>query len=484
MKILNAHQIKEADAHTIETEPIKSIDLMERAANACVYWILEHYDSSLRIAVLCGTGNNGGDGLAVTRLLSEKGYFMHAFVAKTSSGTEDFNTNLDRLDPALYTVLEPDSERVETFDDYDIIVDALFGIGLSRPVDGWIGTLIKQINASLAEVISIDMPSGLFEGDNTTNEGFIVESDVTLTFQTPKLALLLPESSNWAKRIVVLDIGLDETFIEHVDSPYTYVLETDVLTISRERFDHKGHFGRVLIVAGSKGKMGASVLASKACLRSGAGLVTAHVPECGYVVLQTAVPEAMVVADSDADVISHVVPDEYDVLAIGPGIGKADQTQAALKKLMDFGKPMVLDADALNILSENKDWLSKLSDKVVLTPHVKEFERLVGPCQSGFERLQKLRAFSKKYNTVVVLKGAHSATAVPNGTVYFNASGNPYMATGGSGDVLTGVIAALMAQGMNAADAAVSGVYLHGKAGDIAHEDRGVLIASDIINAL
>lgn len=488
MKILSAEQIREADAYTIKHEPISSTDLMERAATACYHWLAHHYATDTHFTVFCGIGNNGGDGLVIARLLAQNGYDVKTIVVDFSNKhAQDFTLNEERLLSSGQDInyVKQNDELPELLP-HTIVVDAIFGTGLNKAIQGFPADVVNYINAQHLEVVAVDMPSGCFADDISTDEA-IVKATHTLSFQWPKLSFLFPETAAFVGQWHILDIGLHEDFIQSCFSPFYYLDKHTVqglLTI-RDKFSHKGTYGHALIIAGSKGKMGAAALSTKACLRSGAGLVSVFVPECGYTIMQTSVPEAMVFTDKDNSIISDIYLNSDDfTLGLGPGLGTDELTASTLLDVVrKASKPMVLDADALNILAKYPDALNHLPENSILTPHPKEFERLAGKSENSLEQLENQRIFSEKYRCIIVLKGAHTAIALPDGTVYFNATGNPGMATGGSGDVLTGIITGLLAQHYTPEHAAIAGVYLHGLAGDIAKEDLGenALIASDII---
>lgn len=491
MKILTAQQIKQADEFTIKNEPISSIDLMERAAIKCVEWLKNKYNTDKSFAIFCGVGNNGGDGLAIARLLTENNYRVKVFVVEFSKNySKDFELNLEKLKKTnveLVILSEKDFQFKIAAE--SIVIDAIFGSGLNKPIEGFVAKIIHQLNSH--QVVSIDIPSGLFGEDNQHNNiKNIITASYTLTFEQPKLAMMFPQNNIFCGECTILPIGLHPDYIKTVETPYFFTTKQDVkgLVLPRQKFSHKGIYGHALLIAGSLGKMGAAVLSSKACLRSGVGLLTVHVPTVGLQILQTAVPEAMCSVDEENNHFTAIKNTEkYQAIGIGPGIGLEKQTQNALKLLIqNTTLPMVIDADALNILAENKTWLSFLPNNSILTPHPKEFERLVGKWSNDEERLKLQIDFSAKNNVIVVLKGAHTSISTPSGNVYFNSSGNPGMATAGAGDVLTGIITSLLAQGYLPENAAILGVYLHGVAGDIALEHTGeeALIASDIISAI
>lgn len=492
MKILPVEMIRKADAFTIEHEPITDIDLMERAAAECFYWIIANIPADRPVKVFCGAGNNGGDGFAIARMLADKGYNTEVFLAGDPEKlSPSCRINMNRMPGARYRVLVG-GDHLPIIAAADVVIDAIFGSGLTRMPEGIQAAVIRHINESKALVISIDMPSGLFCDITIRDqkELVVIEADHTLTFSPPKLALFFPENGPFAGDWHLLEIGLMKDFLDSVRVSNYYLTGAICQAILRRRnkFAHKGSFGHALLLCGSRGKMGAAVLAAHACLRSGPGLVTIHLPGEGKIILQTTIPEAMLSVDDAEDIISSV-PDlaVYSAIAIGPGIGQQEQTARALKLLIqNTPVPLVLDADAINILAENKTWLGFLRPGCIFTPHPKEFERLTGRSSNDFEQNRIQRDFSVKYKAYVVLKGAHTAITTPTGDCYFNSTGNPGMATGGSGDVLTGIIAGIMAQGYSGLESALLGVYLHGLAGDIALTTSGFesLIAGDIINNL
>jgi len=490
MKILSVEKIRQADAFTIQNEPIASSELMERAARACLNWLMPRFPSSVKIWIICGQGNNGGDGLALARMLAEEAYSVDVFVLKPGTQqSEDFLKNMERLESkpdVKVTTLVP-GDILPVFQESDLVIDAIFGSGLSRPVEGFSEDIIRQINNCLSQVISIDIPSGLFaDVSSIHNPTGIVRADFTLSFELPKLAFLVPENAVYTGEWHILPIGLHPDFIKGAETKNYLLTKLDAASIIRPRpaFAHKGIFGHALLIAGSNGKMGAAVLAARACLRSGTGLLTAHVPSKGIMVMPVAVPECMTISDASEDIFT-TCPDlsSYNAIGIGPGIGTDELTSRALKLLIQEAvKPVVLDADALNILSNNKTWLAFLPENSILTPHPKEFERLAGQVNDDFERLAAARNFAVKFRIYLVLKGKYTAICCPDGVCFFNSTGNAGMATGGSGDVLTGIILGLLARGYPPKEAALLGVYLHGLAGDMAARDEGQesMLAGDI----
>jgi len=484
-KILSAEQIRSADAHTIEHEPIASIDLMERASMAFVEAIEPFLRSEHRIAVVCGPGNNGGDGFAVARILKEKGYKVDAFlVALTENLSSDCQTNKNRLDKVKLI-----KDSIPNFEEYAILIDAIFGSGLSRPINGGLADkVVCAMNQSKKTIYSVDIPSGLF-CDEVMKDGVAVKSELTVSFQRPKRSFFFTESEDFMVEWKVVDIGLDEDFIQQQTSQFRILgVETESLIQARKKFSHKGKFGHALLMAGSYGMMGAAVLSSKACLKSGVGLLTSYVPKCGYEILQISAPEAMCLIDDNEKHLARL-PDvsKYDCVGIGPGIGKNEATRMLMSELFRINDlPLVMDADAINLISEDEALRSNIPKNSIFTPHPLEFKRLAGDWSNSHEKLLKQQEFSRKHSCVVVLKGAHTSISAPDGTIYFNLTGNPGMATAGSGDVLTGIITGLRAQGYNALEAALIGVHFHGKAGDLSKFELGEagMLASDLIRNL
>lgn len=489
MKIFAAHQIYEADKFTIEKQQISSDELMERAATKLFEWIHSRLrGTQVKIQLFCGTGNNGGDGLALARQLLEHGYSIKVFVVNYSDKrSKDFLLNLERLkERKLWPdFLNGESELPKISPD-DIVVDAIFGIGLNRAPDKWVGKLIEHINASRAFVLSVDIPSGLPMDREPWNASHVIHGSYVLSFQVPKLVFFLPGTGIYVNQWELLDIGLDSEFLQNTETDFELIGRQEILPLYRPRlkFSHKGTYGHAVIVGGSYGKIGAVQLASNACLSVGSGLVTAFVPKCGYHSLQTAVPEVMVLTGSREKNISGVeIPFEPSVVGIGMGLGMDEETVSAFGSFLKNNRaPLVIDADGLNILSQNPEMLSDVPELSVLTPHPKELERLIGNWTSDFDKLEKAKTFASRYNLVLVIKGAHTIT-VYNGKGHVNTTGNPGMATAGSGDALTGMITGLISQGYPSVHAAIFGVYLHGLAGDICASQNGyeALTASGIV---
>ena len=490
MKILTTPQIRAADAYTIENEPISSLDLMERASAAFCNFFVNKFDATSDVTLFCGMGNNGGDGLAIARLLKQKGYTITVYVVKQKEkGSAGFEANKRRLEGSAPVVEIAAPDDIPSLAENTIIIDAIFGSGLSRPVAGLYANVIDNINESSNITVAVDVPSGLFS-DKVSIGKSIIHADFTVSFQLPKLAFLMPENEAFVGELAVVDIGLHREFLEEERTSYYYYDENMAVSHIRKRrkFSHKGDFGKALIVSGSWGKIGATVLFASAALRSGLGLATIHAPRCGYEILQATVPEAMVIADVQKKKISKVSDvDKFDTIGVGPGMGTAELTITCMGNLLKAAKkPMVLDADALNILSKNKKLLKHLPKDSILTPHPKEFERLAGKFKDSFERLGLQKKFCREHHCILVLKGAHTTTCTPEGDTFFNSTGNAGMATGGMGDALTGIVTSLLAQKYAPLQAALLGVYIHGLAGDIASEKLGqeALLPSDLIDNL
>jgi len=493
MKIFNARQIREWDQYTIQNEPVPSIDLMERAAWQCVHWLEENNLLTHPFKIFCGKGNNGGDGLAMARMLAQKACDVSVFILEFGHlGTEDFQVNLERVHQQSGVEIKfiQTEQQFPPFEKKEIIIDALFGSGLNRPLEGVTAALVEHINNSYCKIIAIDSPSGL-PIDHSAEGKNIIKAEHTLSFQVFKLAFLLPENANFIGEVHILDIGLHPEFYISTQTNYDLIDRKIVSNIykPRSRFAHKGNFGHALLVTGSYGKIGAAILCAKACLRSGAGLTSCHIPKCGYEIMQTAVPEAMVMSDFNSSIITKIEEDlsKFSCIGIGPGIGTATETRKVLEEIFEVYKnPVVLDADALNLISSDKKLFKKIPQLSILTPHPKEFARLFGETKNDFERIQLAQQKAKELCLVIVLKGHHTCIATPDGKVYFNDTGNAGMAKGGSGDVLTGILTALVGQYHDTIKSTILGVYLHGLAGDMAAEkySKEAMIAGDIIESL
>jgi len=492
MKLFTTSQIADIDRYTIQHEPISDIDLMERAALAIFNRLYPEMVSCKTIVFFAGPGNNGGDALAVARMFAEKGFDCKTYLLNTGKAlSPSCQINLNRLEEQGLSEIYP----ISTKNNFPVIgngipvIDGLFGSGLTRPLSGLAAWLVEHINNSSAKVYSIDIPSGLMgESNPDYQQNAIIKAFKTITLQFPKISLLFPENEPFTGKVETVDIGLHPEAIKKTQTPY-YLTSVEMIRKSlpqRSKFSHKGNYGHALLIAGSYGKMGAAVLASSACMRSGAGLLTTHVPRCGYSIMQVAFPEAMCVVDPDEEYFTQVPAlEKYTAIGVGPGIETHEKTAEALKKMLSQVKvPLVLDADALNLVSMDKELLPSIPENSILTPHPGEFRRLFGETANSWDRLQLLIEKAVLFQLIIILKGAFTAIALPSGKVYFNPTGNPGMATGGSGDALTGIILGLLAQGLSPADAAISGVYLHGLAGDHAASAKSepATIASDIIN--
>ena len=496
MKILTSSQIHELDRYTIEHEPISSIDLMERASRALTRAITSMYPPQMPVVVFAGPGNNGGDALAVARMLGDAGYKVSAFLFNISGKlSPDCESNFKRLSGS-----HKQTTCTEVCDEFEppqldagtLVVDGLFGTGLNKPLTGGFASLVKYINKSAATVVSIDIPSGLMTEDNSYNvRTNIVRADVTLTLQQTKLSFLLADNQEFIGRLKVLDIGLSEEGMRLCKAMYSMQETADIRQrlFRRDDFAHKGDMGSALIVAGSYGMAGAAVLASRACLRAGAGKVSVHTPWCNNAIMQIGVPEAIVIPDIDEHHITEPLPTEnYDAVAIGPGLRQHESTAIALiAQIRRTKAPIVLDADALNILGSHRAWMQQLPPATILTPHPGELERLSSTAHAScYERLCKAQDMAGTYQAYIILKGHYSALCLPDGSIVFNSTGNAGMATAGSGDVLTGVITALLARGYNQEDACRIGMFVHGLAGDYAAKSKGMesLVAGDIVHFL
>lgn len=475
MKIFDVQQLAEADKVTIEKQDITSEQLMERAATQVFNEIHKRLQNDeVAIKIFCGIGNNGGDGLVIGRLLVEEGYNVTVYVVNyTNKRSPDFLANYDKFkqtNKMWPTLLKSEEDFPDLFS-RDFVIDAIFGIGLNRPAEGWVAGLIEHINKSGAFVLAVDMPSGLFSDKIPTGEDAVIKANFTLSFQAPKLVFFLPQAAGYVGDMQVLDIGLDREFLSNASAVAQLINKKEALVLykPRESFSHKGTYGHGLVIGGSYGKIGSISLSATAALRTGAGMVSIYAPACGYNILQTVLPEAMVITDSGEKELENIDFDlEPSVICFGMGAGTSENTLKTYERLLKtVKKPMVIDADGLNMLSKKKELLRLLPENSVLTPHPKELERLIGEWIDDFDKLEKAKKFSSDYGVILVLKDAHTITVSGN-NLYVNNTGNPGMATAGAGDVLAGVVTGLISQGYEPLIAAVFGVYLHGKAGDIA----------------
>jgi ADP-dependent NAD(P)H-hydrate dehydratase / NAD(P)H-hydrate epimerase len=491
MPVLSAQQIRDWDEYTIQHEPISSIALMERAAGRCFQWLYKSNYLHNDFAVFCGKGNNGGDGLALARMLSAEESKVVVYILEFGhKGTGDFQANLANLHKTKVDIKFIQSEeQLPVLNKNEVIIDALLGSGLNRPVDGFTASVVNHINNSGNEVISIDVPSGLFV-DKSSKGNLVVKAKHTLAFQCQKPAFMVSENSIYIGNLHILDIGLDPAYLRTIQPLYHWVDQPFIARIHKPRnaFSHKGTHGHSLLIAGSFGKMGAAILAARACLRGGTGLLTMHIPRSGLEILQTAVPEAMCDPDPNIEVNSSINSglEKYSVIGAGPGLGTNPPTVELLEKVFSvYPHPMVLDADALNVIAEKK-LQQKIPKDSVITPHPKEFERLFGPSENDFERIEKATMHARLLQITIVLKGHYTFIADPEGQGYFNSTGNAGMATGGTGDVLTGLITSKLAQQYKPTEGAILSVFLHGAAGDLAasHINQESMIASDIVDHL
>lgn len=492
MKFFDTTQIRLLDQYTIEHEPISSVDLMERAANALYLEILPELESNQAVFILAGPGNNGGDALALARMLLSTSIQVKVILLHNGKLSNDCKINKKRL-LAIY----PDclSEQIDTFvspqlpENY-LIIDGLFGSGLTRKLEGIFADAVNWINKTDCKIISIDIPSGLSGEENLWLNTPIVKANLTLTLQFPKLSFFFAEQEQFLGDWRIIDIGIHPKAIEFNRSNF-YLLDKESvskLLKKRPKFSHKGTYGHALILAGSYGMAGASVLAGKAALRAGAGLVTVLGPERNRIIVQSSVPELIFQSDIHPYYISNFLNlEKYNAFAVGPGIGLHAETAIMFKRfLLELNSPCVIDADALNLISADLDLLDLIPRNSILTPHPKEFDRIFGVCQTSYERMIKAQDAAHRYNIIIILKGAHTLIARPDKALFFNSSGNAGMATAGTGDVLTGIIVSLLAQGYTSENAAKLAVYLHGKAGDFALDTQSMesLIASDLIGSI
>ena len=498
MKILSAAQTLALDQATMHEQGITPAQLMERAARAFVEWFFGRFDQGEagEILILCGPGNNGGDGFTAARMLHQAGYRVRVAHLLSSNFSADWVRSRQEL-PTSIPITSIELDTLPKIPAGTLVIDALLGTGLKKPLYGVGAALVQHLNQANARVIAIDLPSGLFADAPQPADSPVVRAAHTVSYGRPKLAFLLPQNADFVGEWQVKDINMSTDFIAATETPLHY---TDAAAVAgalppRPKFSHKGTFGHALLLAGSRGKMGAAVLAAGACLRGGVGLLTAHVPGCGYDILQVSQPEAMCLTDKQVNFIGKLpklLP--YQAVGIGPGLGQEAATLAVLRKLLKAAAkpldrtgqplPLVIDADALNLLGQHRELLKLLPENTVLTPHPKEFERLTEPARDDYHRLELLRDFAQQYRCLVVLKGAHTCLATPTGELHFNSTGNTGMATGGSGDVLTGLLLALRAHAQLPAFAAVRlGVYAHGRAGDLAaaHTGQAGLVAGDIV---
>jgi len=492
MKILSPEQLKIVEKETAAKQNIEMIDLMKRAATAVFDQIkLKHEISNTDFVIFCGSGNNGGDGLVLSRLIKNGGSNPKVYLLKSENYSTDNLTNQKKLKETGVEIECFDEHTDFDFSKQPVVIDAIFGYGLNRPVEGGLKKVIEKINHSKCQIISVDLPSGMFCDRLNSSEDSIVQSDLCLTFDSPKLSMLLPENSKNIRDFEILDIGFDRNSIESQSTDFYFTDSDSVSSLKklRDRFGYKYNYGNLLVIGGSQGKMGAVFFSAKAAMRCGAGLVTAYIPKCGSSVLQSLFPEAMLMTDfSDDKIIGFPKINRFDTIAIGPGLGTDERTEYGFEQFLSENEfeneKIIIDADGINLLSKNRNLLKILPENTIITPHDKELERLVGSWNDSIEKFEKIKNLTREFGLIVVSKGAFSQIHTPDGKTYFNSTGNPGMATAGSGDVLTGMIAGLLGRGYEPKDAAILGVYLHGLCGDLAADEMGEesLIATDLID--
>ncbi|WBV60511.1 NAD(P)H-hydrate dehydratase [Chryseobacterium camelliae] len=490
MKIFTAEKIRKCDEFTIANEPVSFIQLMERAAESCAHWISENCKVHKNLIIFCGNGNNGGDGLAIARLLYLKGFDVDVFVKDIKGNfSQDAAVNLKKLkDFSGISVKEFKDFQKEKLSEQAVCIDAVFGTGFSRKMEGEELKIIDELNSLSNIKISIDIPSGLFADQKIEESSIVFQADYTLSFQFWKRSFLYPETGKYTGEIVILNIGLHSQYIEETFTTNFIIDEGLIEKIfkSRNEYSHKGSFGKVAIVGGSYGKMGAAVLSVKAALKSGAGLVFALSPQCGYEILQISCPEALFLEGGDK-YIENIHVEENMVLGVGPGLGTHEKTEKSfLNFLKDYRNPLVLDADALNIISKNTSHHNLIPENSIITPHPKEFERLFGKTEDSFERTDLAVQKASELKLYIVLKDHHTQVICPNGNVFYNITGNSGLAKGGSGDILTGILTSLLAQGYSAENAAILGVWLHGRSADFAAEkySKESMLPMDVVKEL
>lgn len=487
MKIFTAEQIRNCDQYTIKNEPVASLQLMERAAQSCVDWISENCNNHRNFAVFCGNGNNGGDGFAIAKMLYLKGFDVDVFTNPRAAFSADAQSNFKSLKEisgiSIRDFKEAESYR---FDSRTVIIDALLGTGLSRDLQGELKDLIDLLNLQSNIKISVDMPSGLFADQISPDNPTVFSADYTLSFQFWKRTFLHPETGKYAGKVYIMDIRLSEDYISETETD-EFVIHNMVKNIFKPRseFSHKGTYGKATIVGGSYGKIGAAVLATQAALKTGAGLTFTLAPKCGYEILQTVNPEAMFI-EGGADCVESFEAAEDSVLGIGPGLGTEEKTaEKFLEFLKAYSKPLILDADALNIISGDRQNITLIPEKSIITPHPKEFERLFGETENSFVRLELAKQKAKELNIYIVLKDHHTQVVTPQGQVFYNITGNSGLAKGGSGDILTGILTSFLAQNYSEKEAAILGVWFHGKAAQYACEkfSKEAMLPTDVIKS-
>ena len=491
MKIFLTSQIKELDAKTIKAQDISSSELMDRAAHAAFCKIKSYLTINDKIIIISGPGNNGGDALAIAILLLAEGYNINTVICNFGKSlSDDAKLQLERLKKIKGSkIYFPTTARdLSDIEKPDVIIEGLFGTGLNKSLEGDFAETVFWINKQNIPVISIDLPGGLFGEDNRDNTAInIVHSNHVIGLQFPRISYLLPENEKYIENWEVVDIGIDKKSIDKTETDFYFTGESDVkdLLHKRKRFSHKGSYGKCLLIAGSKGMAGAAILSAKGAIRSGAGLLTVKIPNELYPIIQTSVPEALALTYENGNFWEiNCISANWSAIAVGSGLGKGKSKTESLEILLKQ-KPgkLILDADSLNILSENTYLLEFLPESCILTPHPGEFDRLIGKeSKTGYERLKYAIKFAKNHRIYLILKGAYSACINPYGQCHFNSTGNPGMATGGTGDVLTGILLSLLAQGYSEEETCVLGTYIHGLCGDLALQNQSLesLVAGDL----
>ena len=470
LQLLTSSQTREADAHTIKTRPISSLDLMELASNAFVRaFIAELPNIDTTISIYCGTGNNGGDGLAIARLLKENAYDRISVKIARFSAKEspDFTANLERLRLTGITITEIKKTDIFPEENAEVIIDALIGSGLNKSLQSDLKSLIIHLNKLQKKVIAVDIPTGFPSEGPIDPDACVLKASLCICFQRPKINFFFPESVNALERFKVVEIGLDEEFIQSQNGPWKYIQEKDIRhgIKPRKAFSHKGTYGHALIIAGNTETMGAALLCADACLHSGAGLTSACIPETGFSALNSYAPEVMILPR--AELISGKSLKKYSSIAIGPGLGTDKEASDLLEHVLNFNScPTVIDADAITILAANPELLKKLPNDSIICPHVKEFDRLFGKSDSWWDRVNLALKKAKEFNLIILLKNQYTFIVIPEGDILINSTGNPGMAVGGMGDILTGMITSFLAQSYTTKAAAMLAAYIHGAAGD------------------
>ncbi len=481
--LLTSKQMHEVDVYTIQHQPISSIDLMERATQEFVKVFKKKYPNKKKsISILCGQGNNGGDGLAISRILYNEKY-ENISVYLILFGTKQSNEYTENLERLAKTKIRPiqitEPEQFKNIKS-DLIIDAILGSGLNKPFTDKFAELAHNVNVLNKTTIAVDVPTG-FPSEGLIDKDYKgIKADLVICFQRPKLNFFFPESTVALAQFEVVNIGLDEDFIASIPSNWKLIAKPALNP--RANFTHKGTYGHALIVAGNTTTMGAALLSARACLRVGAGLTTLCLPNSGLVALNTTLPEVMALPRNEHLAVEAL--EGYTAIAIGPGLGLAEEDELLFNKVLNLRKPLVVDADALNMLAKRMDLYEKLPEGTILTPHLKEFDRLFGVHQTWWERVQTAKKQAKQRNLIIILKNQYTFVCLPNEEIHINQTGNPGMASGGMGDVLTGMIIGFLAQGYSSADAAKLAVYAHGKAGDELARKRFTVSALQVAEQL